>query len=117
MKPTEEQVKKVWEWCGFWYDTTKSTGLVMEIGWRSPSGKVLGGCHVSYLPKIDLNNLFKYAVPKLNAYGFYYATELSDEHRVWVEINGQIGGVVKDKDPALALFWAIYKVIEEKKDG
>uniref|UniRef100_A0A6M3JNV7 Uncharacterized protein n=1 Tax=viral metagenome TaxID=1070528 RepID=A0A6M3JNV7_9ZZZZ len=78
-KPTNEQIKEFWEWCGFkvalgklyWYPDKEF----------SPARR---------LPSVDLNNLFKYAVPKLNM------------------------PVI----PALALFWAIWEVIKKgEQDG
>jgi hypothetical protein len=104
MEPTQEQIKWFWEQCGFtWWETAEA--------W------CFGKYEVSReLPPIDLNSLFKYAVPKLSQYSFYM-NELP-----WVRVtagvikppHGKYTGreniyVIEDKDPALALFWAIYK--------
>jgi hypothetical protein len=49
--------QKFWEWCGF---TRYDRWTTNEQGWKAPNGdKFLDA------PPIDLNNLFKYAVPKL----------------------------------------------------
>jgi len=71
-----------------------------------------------YLPEIDLNNLFKWAVPKLSGLSlttFYTPDFKAIEHyEAWVDIKGRENEVM-NKDPALALFWAIWKVIKEDK--
>jgi hypothetical protein len=70
------------------------------------------------LPQIDLNNLFKYAVPKIEKpqISFYFDnTSWSVEVRVISKSGGIIvaGGLAPD--PAQALFGAICKVIEGEK--
>lgn len=49
---TDEQIKELWEWCGLVYDK-KSEGYTDS-----------NGRYLQFAPKLDLNNLFKYAVPK-----------------------------------------------------
>ena len=101
-EPAAEQIKKFWEWCGFRLDY----GM-----WYSPVKDSLGREHGRIAPpELDLNNLFKYAVPKMEA--------------VTIECdNGQTSvRVIKlpnvfyavNKDPALALFWAIWEVIHKE---
>lgn len=63
-EPTKEQIKKFWEYFDDWIE----------------------------YPSIDLNNIFKYIVPKLKKEGDILEAENSE--------------------PALALFWAIYRIIE-----
>jgi len=94
--PTEE-LKRFWEWCGFkwlfggeWrYEEFKTT----NGWWESPTGK-----RYLELPPIDLNNLFKWAMTKLDQANYYKALSSI---------------FLKQEDPALALFWAINKVIKE----
>ncbi len=96
MKPTDEQVKVFWEWCGL------------------PLAKLIP-------PRIDLNNLFKYAVPKLveeNQWVINLGYTPSLPKIYHVRINDSINAhlatfIAQSKDPALALFWALYKVMEE----
>jgi len=110
MKPTEVQIKKFWEWCGFAISGTRY---------------YLPGITLRYIvgqPEIDLNNLFKYAVPKLGlndrikigwspvAGEMLYTVEII----IWSQIGLNEHLMWTDKDPALALFWAIYKVMEAK---
>ena len=114
MKPTEEQTKRLWERCrlrkdgNFWYD---------------PKGKQLS----EELLPLDLNNLFRWAMPKLDhkyAYVLMQDSICHEDEEFWAcEIykscllswqTGERIVTVDDKDPALALFWAIYKVMEGK---
>ena len=121
MKPTIEQTEKFWEWCGFKqlpkgnrFYHFEQTRKVMD--WQAPSSET-----IPYLPSLDLNNLFKYAVPKLITLGYdclistsedFYECEICDSRFPPVK-QAQLK---QDKDPALALFWAIYKVIEEETE-
>jgi hypothetical protein len=100
-QPTEQEIEKFWKWCGF----TERGGFPV---W--PDGKTWPQRDVK-LPAINLNNLFKYAVPRLPTgsllwYGGNkgYGVCINNPH---VESDNQ--------DPALALFWAIYEVIQEVK--
>ena len=115
MKPTEEQIKELWRWCGFGMD---GVGI-----WHCPGGIREYGA----MPKPTLDNLFKWAVPKLqeinneilvrfmfgsvNRAGVYQWTKRYSRKKnfEWLEL-----GAASDKDPALALFWAIWKVIHER---
>ena len=115
MKPTKEQEQKFWEHFGFW-----------EMSWPShprPTGAWFSPDNIQLdtLPDIDLNNLFKYAVPKL---------DINDRVEIsWSPVKGYRdykADVVTWKpdtiarhhrwtaheDPALALFWAIWGVIK-----
>ncbi len=97
MKPNDAQVKVFWEWYGFeWHNLI---GL-----WHDP----IHGLVSSILPPIDLKNLFKYAVPRLNRAGslsFYrdgtYGACINSPH---IEVDGS--------DPADALFWALDRMRE-----
>ena len=116
--PTEEEIKELWEWCGFKPRYVENS---TQIGrWIKPDG----GWRF-FLPDIDLNNLFKYAVPKLIG-DYKYTLELetdvdyhSRENTYIVTFSNDpliINSQVTDKDPALALFWAIYKIIHKEED-
>ena len=102
MKPTEEQVRRFWRWCGFSVD---GVGI-----YHCPDGI----SEVRYSPKIDLNNLFKWAVPKLrDEYYVQICTYYHDgEYLAQVDSAMKQGGVAVNKDPALALFWAIWEVMK-----
>lgn len=112
-KPTEEQIQIFWEWCGFYQDATKEwdgDGYYVHTGWYSPNKKECCG-----LPDIDLNNLFKYAVPKLSMYELNSYNN-DGIHSAWISL--ELDGWHKcatSQDPALALFWAIYGVIESEQ--
>jgi hypothetical protein len=115
MNPTDEQVKKFWvEWCGFekieYLDTS---GNVCGIHYTHPLA--VGGGSGGY-PELDLKNLFKYAVPKLfdNGYELFMESVMADEPWYWwlIQKNDDELHKFNYSDPALALFWAIYKVME-----
>ena len=111
MKPTEEKIKRFWEWCGF---TVTSKGVIY-----GDAIMVDDSCHhIMELPEIDLNNLFKYAVPKLHAYvlqsfhknhSYHHASVVLNEYTGLEDVIVSSTDVPRDEDPALALFWAIYK--------
>ena len=129
-QPTQEQIKEFWEWCGFRWEGEDEVGKGF---WLSPDGYAY--CYpnnhltsTELLPFIDLNNLFKYAVPRLQDRG-HQVELLAFEHKgfratVYKECFSRRGSDGYDpclepitqqdsEDPALALFWAIWEV----KDG
>lgn len=55
-KPTQEELKKFWEWCGFRLDDGGDFKW-----WYKPEGDHLP---LGEEPALDLNNLFQNAVPK-----------------------------------------------------
>ncbi len=106
MKPTEQQIKEIWEWCGltyeyspytnssgsYWYilrDTEGSTITCNGIGWF-PIGRQLS---------IDLNNLFEYAVPKLKK-------EIPPA-RFYAILREWVDQIMRGDNPADSLFWLI----------
>ena len=90
MKPTNEQIKEFWEWCG-------------QVTVRRVRSHEPGSFRdQAYYPTLDLNNLFKYAVPKLDE---ETKKAVFDEWLYLMDVN-------RNEDPALALFWAIYGVIK-----
>ena len=131
-KPTEEQIKELWEWCGLIHINNLEPPDVIQVsnsceamildrpvnGWYLPMGfepdnpKRL--VSVKDYPTIDLNNLFQWAVPKL---GEDLEIELFIPSVNWFcQIKKRTTIIATSngyhKDPALALFWAIYKVIK-----
>ena len=103
-KPTDEQIKEFWEWCGFIYSGEIRSMYQRYYGWSYPRAN--GGFidNQSEPPSIDLNNLFKYAVPKLSG---HQKASLPG----YFKGNGTLFEFLYVEDPALALFWAIWKVI------
>ena len=106
---SQERIKRFWKWCGFkevfgqetWrFERYKET----NHWWEAPNGQRFVDC-----PPVDLNNLFKWAVPKL------------DDWRILKDKDGVLAwAYTKDhmdnhwhNDPAIALFLAIEKLIEE----
>ena len=104
-EPTKAQVKEFWEGCGF-------KVALGRMYWYPDGGSA------KVLPPIDLNNLFKYAVPKL------YSCDLAklgppDQYGGWfayVRLGDRTGKAIfiEDKDPVRALFWACCKVLKEE---
>ena len=114
MKPTDEQKQKFWEWCGFYQQESQSG---QSNWWTSTSRTPMR------LPPIDPNNLLKYAAPKLTGYVVsIYPQKLNptDNEVTYPVTLGLSSGddyvMRESKDPALALFWAIYKVMEASNE-
>ena len=113
----QEELKEFWEWCGFErYRYQGNERTLMR--WKYPDGSR------NYVtPNLDLNNLFKWAVPKLRPevirlvpitgikevgdYGLRWGCILTPEG--W----GDNVSVISDS-PAQALYEAIQKVREEQ---
>lgn len=119
-EPTEAQQVEFWKRCGFSEVTVRARTLEVVCGkkrsyetceqrWLRPNCEFEDKFYPSYhsvpfvdwqLPPIDLNNLFRYAVPKLPQDRYYKALSSI---------------FVKQDNPALALFWAIWEVIHNDK--
>ena len=140
MKPTDKQIQWLWEQCGLSpielrYGYRDDGGYFCEMQ-SNPHSKGKQGHHseeLCYLvssdeygeyweivPPIDLNNLFKYAVPKLRSIQRIGGIEFfpdDEPDMVFVNIylfgDGGEGRTLhsKDKDPALALFWPIFSAL------
>ncbi len=127
-KPTAAQEKKFWEGYGLVHidnlvplevaNSCEAMALDKPIsGWYKPNYKKATSELVSFrvVPKIDLNNLFKYAVPKYidgikagvsaNYIGNAYA-------RLFERWQKELF-LTDWEDPALALFWVLDKVRED----
>ena len=122
MQPTEEQIKEFWEWCGIepkvtdWERTTvrASEATLSKEGYSLPASSIVYQ-NIEY-PPIDLNNLFKWAVPKVIGLGKFHGISLSfssliEEEWTCEVIRTWYRDTETNEDPAFALFWAIWKVI------
>ena len=113
-QPTKEQIKEFWEWCGFTLRCPPEKDAYGRGIWNYPEG-TYGNL------ELDLNNLFKYAVPKLRD-NYQYELIGWNEGQHKAIINKLQKGWAEtyttaiDKDPALALFWAIWEVMENGTD-
>jgi len=114
MKPTEEQIKRLWEWCGVKPEilTVRITPVVMA------KGKTLeGGSRIQEIyPPIDLNNLFKWTREKLQelelqSITFSWRRNGECEATLWFYSGIRINGLGRKEEEAL--FWVIWKVIKE----
>ena len=120
-KPTEAQIKEFWEWCGFVEEYEAGT----NAWWvKAPDSRG----DVNY-PPIDLNNLFKYAVPNwITGIEFSWGDEAHTTTicKVWYGIYAGLGQNTQQlrqdfyeaegNTEALALFWALWQV-KEKSNG
>jgi hypothetical protein len=103
-QPTQEQIKEFWEWCGI--------VRYIENGlehWKLKDKNEF----VSYYPlSTDLNNLFKYAVPKLEGIKLITNDAPSGDRFFNATTHyGRDKKTITNEDPALALYWAIWEVI------
>ena len=101
MKPTQEQIKEFWKWCGL-HEVLASGG---EYHWFE-ADEIISPTDDNHVPVVNLDNLFRWAVPKLSSKMAKY--EVMYLLKDWIEDI-----TIFDKDPVLALFWAIWKVIKE----
>jgi len=112
--PTDEQVKEFWEWCGFKHDVpfpelAKRKDILnperfTKEQWYIP------GAYCGSVPDIDLNNLFKYAVPKLLGYCLF--KQGKNHVAMAIPFKGDSGICDNGETPTLALFWAIWEIIK-----
>jgi len=122
VEPTSKQKQEFWLWCGFKHPTQEQAPLARYVNewWLYPDGDILAELHI-----LDLNNLWKYAVPKAKEkyqllYIYFDAPYGEDEDVDWyckvssdtTDVYQQLG-TGRDEDPALALFWAIYEALGE----
>lgn len=114
--PSENQVREFWEWCGFKFYPDYNWP---EKGWYGPNGEKLGYCsaRLDGLPDISLDNIFKYAVPKLQQTisPIYVTMKWEVNSESWEISLCDIKNDSKDPSLALALFWAIMEVIHGSK--
>ena len=131
-EPTREQALKLWLWCGWKAVKHKDCYAPQTThGKTHPDGI----CHYEYgedkgthpsLPDLDLNNLFKWAVPKLGKTSLYTHFKLLGypeatmipsglwEAIIWERPNIEARQyITQHEDPALALFWAIHSLIDK----
>ena len=103
----DKELQEFWEWCGGEFTTKTQSAM------RMPDGSIFHVC-----PPIDLNNLFKYAVPKLHKKGLFLEMVVDKRFCRAVALT-ELGVkpkreyVGEDKDPAQAL----YKAIQEVRNG
>ena len=110
-EPTKEQLKEFWEWCGLTHKRNKDGTLI----WYDLGGHFIAFGYIL----LDLNNLFKYAVPKISDKwqvsisiklpNFYLVTldEVSESltrRQIFVLTN----------NPVQSLFEAVWEAIKEE---
>ncbi len=132
-EPTQEQVKEFWEWCGCQVILSAATA---RFTWHIIFPDNIWNKLDNLSEILDLNNLFKYAVSKLlkDGYNIEYYNFQPNEYLAYAEVNVWRKGATKhefevlhdehivknfqqgdslDNVTALALFWAIYSMIDK----
>lgn len=112
-QPSESQIRELWEWCEATCPNCHkpiATHDKVSVSYHPD----ICYCH-SVQPEIDLNNLFKYAVPKLYELGWSYelaghAYHMADLYKGERRVSSK--GI---PDPALALLWVIQEVIKQEE--
>ena len=116
-EPTQEQLKKFWEWCGLdlkhrFEVADVGISICSKCGTTKPA--LLKLCSA---PSLTLDNLFKYAVPKLQDMG-YQIDIVCLEHKGFsvspFNVITSSNNIIEEKNDklVLALFWAIWEVIK-----
>lgn len=102
MKPTEEQKKVFLQWCGIQCYYTDEVNDDIEA-WICPpdSEKTIA------FYGLTLDFLFKYAVPKINKPVQLFKFPTQEFYTAKVGATTQVRGT----NPALALFWALFKAM------
>jgi len=115
-KPTYKQLEEFWEWCGFRKVEPKYCKVCKR---QEPSYWLKEGIGKRLdEPDLDLNNLFRYAVPNLVGINIERNYSVEDSPLWSVDVcAGSKWEQVCNADLALALFWAIWEVIHGKQRG
>lgn len=92
--PSDKQIREFWEWCGLKVKETENIYHEPITVLQEPNGCSL----MVGEPKLDLNNLARYAIPKLMIEYHNWRSVLHD----WVD--GLTGDCEKD---ALSLYWLL----------
>ena len=128
MIPTDKQIQWLGEQCGLVHinnrthqeaaNSCEAMALDRPVnGWYFPdydkgTSKLIS---LKETPPIDLNNLVLYAVPKLWENGLLVILSLNSLTYHGAKIVDTFGRrediLIVNTDPALALFWAIYKAL------
>jgi putative transposon-encoded protein len=113
-KPSQEQIKEFWKWCGFKHHTFPEHWKLGNIEiegarWITPDGNAA----IIDTPNIDLNNLFKYAIPLiLKQLGKQFIPPFMKLCQLWYDkLVTLYGDSDKIEHANIALFWVIWEVI------
>lgn len=114
MTPTEEQIKRFWEWCGFKFFRPYEGGAIDVI---PPEGSMYLSPSKMAIPEPDLNTLFKWAVPRLLPMLENRFSPVTNKQRaLQLLFDRWLNEIHEGIELEDALFWAIYKAagLEEK---
>ncbi len=106
---TEQKWQSVLERCGFKLVPRFGGTDMIETLWQSPENN-----HSATLPPLTLDNLFKWAVPKLQGYRISVVRQY-DNWWVTEIYNAENDGIGKGKNVKTALLQAIWEVIPKEK--
>ena len=105
----QEDLRKLWKWCGL---IEQSTGTWYE--------DKIGGKFIStQTPSLTLTNIYEYAIPKLQKEGKYIYLIAVDNKGFVCNIEGLLGARIAQAEsdsPTEALYNAIMKVIDNEKE-
>jgi hypothetical protein len=105
----EQDLIKFWTWCGF------KTIYGRYYGITYPNGKDGG------IPQLNLDNLYRYAIPKLQEKGYNVVLTAYGHSGFVVDILSihtvDVVAIVKSNSPTEALYNAIMKVIDEEANA
>jgi len=105
MKPTKEQIKELLQWCGIQCYYKDEANDDIEAWICPPDSEKTVAFY-----GLTLDFLFKYALPK--SFELDYKKTYMALLRWITDYANYVGIREADEEPALALFWAIYKVIK-----
>jgi len=111
-QPSESEIRELWEWCGFKIDAEAIyTGAQLR---HLPLIRRPDGYLDNYYPPIDLNSLFKYAVPKA-VDTIMAEQQCSSDVAYAILFKKWLRELELDiPDHEGTLFWALWKVREEE---
>ena len=121
-EPTQEQIKEFWEWCGFKlitevWEQIKVLNWSLDRASELPEMVIISpdDSFIKELPSFDLNNLFKYAVPKaIDKIMLPQEQGCSCEIAYAIIFKKWLQYLELDiPNHVTTLFWAIWEVIEK----
>ena len=122
-EPTQAQIEEFWGLCGLTYKeypmpeaSNSCEAMCVDgpmSGWYEANGRLVTYRHSG--PVVDLNNLFKWAVPKVNPSPLIFDQRNHGRNWICSFISDTDEYEQTDKTPELALFWAIYQALGGKK--
>lgn len=114
-EPSKEELRKFWEWLGFGMKYLPYGLRVRELNPNedNPLDEYTladpNKCKIADYPKLTLDNLFKYAVPKVKQ-------EIPELQWAKLFVDWLQDILYDDKDPAITLFYTLFTIFEKQKN-